>query len=158
MNQGNNIGASSTHPISQSKEFNADEFTNFLANLPLSIDHLKRENGVKYGKYVMEGYKRIVSFLKKHQDKIKVATDRDQLNEILTDIFQTEMNVDQKRLALDANTLTKFPPIDSIFKSNAFADGVRLYLRNIHRRLKTTEGSDPMKLASFYEEKIVNLS
>ena len=146
MNQVNDMGTSSR---SQSNQFNADEFTAFLVNLPFSIDHLEDEYGKPYPPGVQESYKRFVSFLKKHQDQLKLAVDKDQLHEILSDIFEKE---DTIRLAQDVNAFTNHLQIESIFKSNSLSDAIRIYLRNFYRSSRSMNDSHRKKLKTFYEE------
>ena len=156
--QGYKVGTTlSRHNPTQNDQVNADaiaianEFKRFLANLPESIDHLQDQYGQKYPNYITQGYERIVSFIKKHQDQLKVAADRDQLHKILSDIFEKEGNEIQKRLAQDATALTKFPELE-LLKSNSLANQIRIYLRNFNRRKGPTSEFYRMKLANFYED------
>ena len=109
---------------------------------------MKRENGKNYPtKGALEKYERFVSFLKKHQDKLKVPADRDQLHEILSDIFENEGNQIVEELALSGNLITNHPQIRSIFEKNNLTYNVRLYLMSIYCRL--IYESDHKKLSTF---------
>ena len=150
MNQDNQRVESTSRQRSQSYKFNADEFTHFLANLP---DQLKREDGSKYEKSTLQKYQRIVSFLKENQDQINLATDKNELNKILSVILKAKDDDDyKKRLATDAVGLYRFPQITSIFESNPFADGVRKYLVNFYYSLSPMIDLHYLELKDFYEE------
>ena len=138
------------HP--QSDKFNANEFTDFLANLRPFIAHLKNKNGNKYRKGTKQKYERIVLFLKENQHQIKLATDEIKLDKILSNILKAKNPEMQKQLALDAFTLYKSPEIESIFKSNPLANRVRKYLKTIYRNLNPMKRDYYLELKDFYEE------
>ena len=134
------------------KQFNPDEFITFMRTLSPSIDHLKRENGKHYPNHIKKSYQGIVSFIKYHQDKLKVAADRDQLHKILSDIFENEGNDIRNRLAHDATALTNYPQLRAIIDKNPLLKDVRIYLRNFYASSSPMNDSHRMKLTNFYED------
>ncbi len=123
-----------------------------LMNIPSSINNLKLENGQNYPKGVRERYRILVSFIKDHQEQLKVATNRDQLNTILSQIFETEVYFDQKSFAADVVTIALYPQVESILKSNQLANNVILYFQDLYKSLSLIYASHRMKLAKFYED------
>ena len=120
-----------------------------MDNLPPSIDHL---NGRKYQESTEQKYKSIVLFLKENQHQIKLATDKEEFNEILSGILEAKNAQMQKRLATDGASLRGFPELRSIFKSNPLANEVRKYLVTFYRSSSSKKEDYYLELKTFYEE------